>query len=221
MAYQLSDDSRCSPQPQSIGLLDTVVTIDHLVQTLHDQIVSFDASQSCNAEKYRRAYLAEHHKLLQASEANRVMGQEIEMLRHENSKYDDLEAQSQRLKEYLLANEARYRALDEPSTCFQTEDQKLKDIHAGTGDTTAGVEGQAPNLEVGPQEEGYQPSCAGQDRKKDTRMETQAAIDNRSGRGSPFLRGDRRNLKNVQLRLQSLKRKHSELEEEVVPGQEQ
>ena len=99
MAYHLSNDPRCSPQPQNIGLLNTVVAIDHLVQTLHDQIVSFDASLSCNVEKYRRAYCAEHHKLLQASEANRVMGQEIEMLHQENAKYESLKARSQHSNE--------------------------------------------------------------------------------------------------------------------------
>lgn len=40
------------------------------------------------------------------------------MLRYENSKYNDLETQLQRLKENLLANEARYCVFDELSTYF-------------------------------------------------------------------------------------------------------
>lgn len=83
------------------------------------------------------------------------------------------------------------------------------------------VEDQAPNLEIKPQGEGCQPSCADQDRGKGTRMEMQAAIDNRSGSGNPFVCGNRGSPKNVQLRPQSLKRKHSELEEEIDPEQEQ
>jgi len=52
----------------------------HLVQTVHDQILTHDASLTSSAERYEKAYFVEYQKLLQASDAHKAMGREIEFL---------------------------------------------------------------------------------------------------------------------------------------------
>jgi hypothetical protein len=149
------------------------------------------------------------------------MGRDIEVLRRENAKYKNLEGHSQRLKEDLLAYQARYRELDELNIRIEKENEKLVDINAEMGEMVVGLQNQVLNLEAKLDEVGCQPLCANDDRE--TTAQTQADVKDES---DPSTCNNSISPPKVQLPESlppSLKRKHSVLEDEdeVDSGQEQ
>jgi hypothetical protein len=202
-----------------MGILNSIVTMGRLAQTVHDQVLAHDAFLTSSAEKFEKAYFAEYHKLLQSSDANKAMGLEMEILRRENAKYKNLEGQSQRLTEDLLAYQARYRELDELNIRIEKENEKLMDVNAEMGEMIMGLQDQVLNLEAKLEEGGCQPLCADED--WETTALTQADVKDESG---PSASGNSMSPEKVQSPESlppSLKRKHGELEDEVDSGKEQ
>ncbi len=190
-----------------------------LVQTVHDQILTHDAFLTSSVEKFEKAYFAEYHKLLQSSDANKAMGREIEILRRENAKYKNLEGQSQRLKEDLLAYRARYHELDELNIRIEKENEDLVDINTEMGEVVVGLRDQVLNLEAKLEEVGCQPLCADEDRE--TNAQTQADVEDESGPSACSNSMSPQKVQSPESLPPSLKRKHGELEDEFDSGQEQ
>jgi hypothetical protein len=202
-----------------MGILNSIVTIGRLTQTVHDQVLAHDAFLTSSAEKFEKAYFAEYHKLLQSSDANKAMGRDLEVLRRENGKYKNLEGHSQRLKEDLLAYQARYRELDELNIRIEKENEKLVDSNAEMGEMVVGLQGQVLNLKAKLDEIACQPLCANDDRE--TTAQTQAEAKDESDPSCD------NSISPPKVQLPeflplSLKRKHSVLEDEdeVDSGQE-
>jgi hypothetical protein len=204
-----------------MSILNSIVTMGRLAQTVHDQVLAHDAFLTSSAEKFEKAYFAEYHKLLQSSDANKAMGRDIEVLRRENAKYKNLEGHSQRLKEDLLAYQARYRELDELNVLIEKENEKLVDINAETGEMLVGLQDQVLNLEAKLDEVGYHPLCANDDRE--TTAQTQSDVKDESDPSTCDNSINPPKVQSSESLPRSLKRKHSALEDEdeVDSGQEQ
>ncbi|KIV98395.1 uncharacterized protein PV09_09778 [Verruconis gallopava] len=217
MVPPLANNSGRSPKPHVMDILNSIVTMGRLVQTVHDQVLAHDAFLTSSAEKFEKAYFAEYYKLLQSSATNNAMGRDIEDLRRENAKYKNLEGHSQRLKDDLLACQARYRELDDLNIRIEKENKKLMDVNAEMGKMVVGLRAQVLSLEAKLDEVGYQPLSA--DNGQEITAQTQADVKDESDLSSI-------SPPNVQLPESlppSLKRKHSALEDddEVDSGQEQ
>ncbi|KAE9969418.1 hypothetical protein EG328_006866 [Venturia inaequalis] len=218
MVPHLPNNSRRSPKPHVMGILNSIVTMGRLAQTVHDQVLAHDAFLTSSAEKFEKAYFAEYHKLLQSSDANKAMGRDIDVLRRENAKYKNLEGHSQRLKEDLLAYQARYRELDELNIRIKKENEKLLDINAEMGEMVVGLQDQISNLEAKLDEVGCQPLCANDD--LEPAAQTQADVKDESDLSS--ISPPKVQLPET-LPSPFLKRKHSAIEDEdeVETGQGQ
>ncbi|KAH8726683.1 hypothetical protein GQ44DRAFT_825664 [Phaeosphaeriaceae sp. PMI808] len=218
MVPHIPNSSKRSPKPHVIDILNSMLTMGRLVQTVHDQILTHDTFLSSSAEKFEKAYSAEHHKLLQSTEANKAMGWEIEILRQENAKYKNLEGQSQRSKDDLLAYRTRYRELDELNIQIREENERLVDINAKMGRMVIGLRNQVENLEAKLEEVGYQPLHADKDRE--TNAQTQVDVEDESGPSACGNSMSSQKIQSPESLPSSLKRKHDELEGDLGSWQE-
>ena len=209
MVPHMSNSPKRSPKPHIVDILNNMLTIGHLVQTVHNQIVTHDAFLSSSAEKFEKAYSAECYKLLHSTEANKVMGREIEILRSENAKYKNLEEQPQRSKHDLLAYRTKYRELDELNIPIEKENERLINIDAEMGRMVTGLRNEVERLKAQLEEAGYQPLHA--DKNWETNAE-QADVEDEIGPSDCGNSMSSQKVQSPESLPSSLKRKHDELE---------
>ena len=113
-----------------------------LAESVHHEIINFESSASSQADRYKMAYLAERDKLQQVCDTYNKLGHELGILRREKALYKDLEIQSQRLNEDLIAYEARYRELDKLKTQVEESNKELEGINAELAEAIIGLKSQ-------------------------------------------------------------------------------